>query len=303
MLLPHNPNAFTRSALDRAGHRRKDDAWLKAAMASEQTLLAVFHKGKPFVHESGAGLFIRWLAPHVYEELSGRERPLIFLGVDHNEAAHFACEIADPEALAGLGAFEELRAAAPRLDSDKLPIIGCARSLLEWHARNGFCANCGAVSRVAEAGWMRKCQACEAEHYPRVDPVCIMVPTFGGKCLLGRQRPWPRGMHSALAGFIEPGEAIEEAVARETMEEAGLRVREVRMHSTQPWPFPHSLMIGVLCEVEDDKETIDISELESGRWFTREEAKLLIAGQHPDAFCPPPFAIGHQLLKAWAEAA
>jgi NAD+ diphosphatase len=108
-------------------------------------------------------------------------------------------------------------------------------------------------------------------------------------------------MHSALAGFIEPGEAIEEAVARETLEEAGLKVLDVRMHSTQPWPFPHSLMIGVLCEVADDKETVDITELESGRWFTREEARALIAGKHADAFCPPPFAIAHQLLKTWSE--
>jgi NAD+ diphosphatase len=108
-------------------------------------------------------------------------------------------------------------------------------------------------------------------------------------------------MHSALAGFIEPGEAIEEAVARETLEEAGLRVREVRFHSTQPWPFPHSLMIGVLCIVENDDTTIDPHELETARWFTREEAKLLLAGKHPDAFCPPPFAIAHQLLKSWAE--
>jgi NAD+ diphosphatase len=154
---------------------------------------------------------------------------------------------------------------------------------------------------IVEAGWKRDCPACKAEHFPRVDPVCIMVPTFGDRCFLGRQRPWPRGMHSALAGFIEPGEAIEEAVARETLEEAGLRVREVRMHSTQPWPFPHSLMIGVLCEVENDHETVDTIELESGRWFTREEAKLLIAARHPDYFCPPPFAIAHQLLKTWSE--
>src|SRR6202008_2081486 len=119
---------------------------------------------------------------------------------------------------------------------------------------------------------------------PRFDPVVIMVPTLGERCLLGRQKVWPRGMHSALAGFIEPGEAIEEAVARETLEEAGLKVREVRMHSTQPWPFPPSLMIGVLCEVEDDKEPVDTTELESGRWFAREEAKLLIAAKHPDCF-------------------
>lgn len=301
MLLPENPNAFTRSPLDRAGHRRKDEAWLKEALASDLTLLLAFNKRRPFLYESGPGLFVRWLAGHVWEQLGDREQPLIFLGVDNNEAAYFACEIADPAALGDLGFFEELRPAASRLEIDKLPIIGTARSLFEWHGRNRFCANCGAPSRVVEAGWIRKCDACDAEHYPRVDPVCIMLPTFGEKCLLGRQRGWPRGMHSALAGFIEPGEAIEEAVARETLEEAGLKVREVTLHSTQPWPLPHSLMIGAIAEVEGDSEKIDTDELESGRWFTREEARQLIAGKHADAFCPPPFAIAHQILKTWSE--
>ena len=300
-LLPHNPNAFTRSPLDRAGHLRKDEAWLRAAMESDRTSLLVFNKGRPFLFEDGGGLAVRWLAPQVHAQLGDREQPLLFLGVDENEAPHFACEIADAEALGDLGIFEELRPAAARLPGDKLAIIGAARAVFEWHGRNRFCANCGAPSRVVEAGWVRKCDACNAEHYPRVDPVCIMVPTFGDRVFLGRQKAWPRGMHSALAGFIEPGEAIEEAVARETLEEAGLKVRHVEMHSTQPWPFPHSLMIGVLCEVENDNDKVDTTELESGRWFTREEAKLLIAGKHGECWAPPPFAIAHQLLKTWSE--
>jgi NAD+ diphosphatase len=302
MLLPPNPNAFTRSPLDRAGHLRKDDAWLAAAMADNtQTLVLAFNKRRPFLYERGKSLFIRWLANNVWEELGDNEQPLIFLGVDETGSNYFACELIDPAALGDLGFFEELRPAAPRLETDKLPIIGTARSLLEWHGKNRFCANCGAPSRVVEAGWMRKCDACNAEHYPRLDPVCIMLPAFGDKCLLGRQRGWPRGMYSALAGFIEPGEAIEEAVARETLEEAGLKVREVTLHSTQPWPFPHSLMIGAIAEVENDSEKIDTDELESGRWFTREEARQLIAVEHAGAFCPPPFAIAHQLLKTWSE--
>ncbi len=303
MLLPHNPNSFTRSPLDRAGHRRKDDAWLAAAMADDtQTLLYVFNRRRPLVYESGPGLYPRYLAAHVWEKLGDHNQPLIFLGVDRNEDANFACEIADEhaEALLSYGGFQEMRAAAMRVEADALPILGTARSLLEWHGRNRFCANCGAPSRVVEAGWMRRCDACNAEHYPRVDPVCIMLPVIGEKCLLGRQRMFPRGMFSALAGYIEPGEAIEEAVARETLEEAGLRVREVRLHSTQPWPFPHSLMIGAIAEVENDDEKIDTDELESARWFTREEARQLIAVKHPDAFCPPKFAIAHQLLKSWA---
>lgn len=270
-------------------------------MANDQSSLLAFNKGRPFLHEEGGGLAVRWLAPQVHDQLGDPDLPLIFLGVDKNGAPHFACEIADPAALGDLGIFEELRPAAPRLRGETLPIIGAVRALYEWHGRNKFCANCGTASRVVEAGWVRKCDACNAEHYPRVDPVCIMVPTLGDRCFLGRQKAWPKGMHSALAGFIEPGEAIEEAVARETMEEANLKVLHVETHSTQPWPFPHSLMIGVLCEVADDNHVVDTSELESGRWFTRDEAKLLIAAKHPECWAPPPFAIAHQLLKTWSE--
>ncbi|MBL8547581.1 MAG: NAD(+) diphosphatase [Hyphomonadaceae bacterium] len=301
MLLPQNPNAFTRSPLDRAGLRRKDEGWLKAAMAHENAGLLVFSKGRPLFQEVAGGLDVLWLSTHVHAQLGDKEQPLIFLGLDENDAPHFACEVADAAPLGELGVFEELRPAAPRLAPSRLPIVGTARALFEWHGRNRFCANCGTPSRVVEAGWVRKCDACAAEHYPRVDPVCIMTPTFGDRCFLGRQKAWPKGMHSALAGFIEPGEAIEEAVARETLEEAGLKVKHVEMHSTQPWPFPHSLMIGVLCEVEDANETVDVTELESGRWFTRDEARLLISGKHPDAWAPPPFAIAHQLLKTWSE--
>jgi NAD+ diphosphatase len=179
-------------------------------------------------------------------------------------------------------------------------MLGCAKALFDWHRRHRFCANCGAPSELAEAGWKRVCGACQAEHFPRVDPVVIMVPVIGEKCLLGRQRRFPRNMFSALAGFVEPGEAIEEAVARETKEEAGLSVTQVRYHSTQPWPFPSSLMIGCVAEVADDRESVDTEELESARWFTREEAKAMIEGRHPDCACPPPFAIAHQLLKTWA---
>jgi NAD+ diphosphatase len=301
MLLPLNPNAFTRGPLDRAGHRRRDAAWLAAALDAPETRIIPFFQHRPFVVENERTTSLGWLGAHARAAVAAADAPTLFLGVDAEGAAHFAVSIGDAAPLADLGRFDDLRALGPRLSGAELATVGPAKSVFEWHARNSYCANCGAPSRVAEAGWKRECPACSAEHFPRVDPVCIMVPTFGETCLLGRQRAWPRGMHSALAGFIEPGEAIEEAVARETEEEAGLRVREVRLHSTQPWPFPHSLMIGVLCSVEDDRETIDAHELESARWFTRAEARLLIAGKHPDAFCPPPFAIAHQLLKTWAE--
>jgi NAD+ diphosphatase len=301
MLLLQNPNAFTRSPLDRAGHHRRDAAWLEAALRAETTLLIPFNEQRPFVTEDGGVVVPGWLSAHARAGIARHDARLLFLGLNDAGAAHFAIDVDDPAKLEGLGRFDDLRALGPRLSHDDLATLGPAKAVFEWHVKNGYCANCGAPTLVVEAGWKRSCPMCSAEHFPRVDPVCIMVPTFGDKCFLARQKMWPRGMHSALAGFIEPGEAIEEAVARETMEEAGLKVVEVRMHSTQPWPFPHSLMIGVLCEVEHDRETIDTFELETGRWFTREEAKLLIAAKHPEVFAPPPFAIAHQLLKTWAE--
>ncbi len=303
MLLPHNPNAFARSPLDRAGHRRTDVAWLTVALEAPETKLVPFHTLRPFVTEERDMVSVGWLAPHARNSIASRDAPLLFLGVDTQGVAHFALEVSDDALIGDIGRFDDLRALGPRLSSEEVAMIGPAKAIFEWHGRNGYCANCGSPSQIADAGWKRVCRSCSAEHFPRVDPVCIMVPVFGEKCLLGRQRTWPRGMHSALAGFIEPGEAIEEAVARETLEEAGLVVCEVRLHSTQPWPFPHSLMIGAICVVENDAEKIDAQELESGRWFTREEAKLLIAGNHPDASCPPPFAIAHQILKGWAEEA
>lgn len=301
MLKPHNPNAFTRSPLDRAGHLRRDKAWLAAALTSPETRIVPFHQNRPFVIEEAGVVGIGWLGAHARASIAPADARMLFLGLDAEGAAHFAVDTPDPAILGDMGRFDDLRALGPRLARDDLATLGPAKAVFEWHDKNGYCAACGAPSLIAEAGWKRECPICSAEHFPRVDPVCIMLPTHGDRCLLGRQRAWPRGMHSALAGFIEPGEAIEEAVARETLEEAGLRVVEVRLHSTQPWPFPHSLMIGAICEVEDANEKIDDHELESGRWFSREEARQLIAGKHAEAFCPPPFAIAHQLLKTWSE--
>lgn len=299
-ILPHNPNVFARSPLDRAAHHRRDQAWLSQALNAPDTKIIPFHKARPFVVEEGKETQPGWLGAHARNAI-GAEAPTLFLGLGEDGAAYFAIDVADERQLADIGRFDDLRALGPRLSRDDLAILGCAKCIFEWHARHGYCANCGAPSVVSEAGWKRECPGCKAEHFPRVDPVVIMVPVFEGKCLLGRQRAWPRGMHSALAGFIEPGESIEEAVARETLEEAGLRVREVRAHSTQPWPFPHSLMIGVIAIVDGDAETIDPHELESARWFTKEDVRLMLATKHPDAFCPPPFAIAHQLIKAWVE--
>jgi NAD+ diphosphatase len=178
---------------------------------------------------------------------------------------------------------------------------GTARSLIEWHNRHRFCSNCGTATALFRAGWGRRCGACGAEHYPRVDPVVIMLAEHEDRVLLGRQPQYPPGRYSALAGFVEPGESIEEAVAREFQEEAGIRVRDVRYVASQPWPFPGSLMIACIAQAHSDALTIDRTELEDARWFERGAVEAALGGEPNAPFQAPPFfAIAHTLLACWA---
>jgi NTP pyrophosphohydrolases containing a Zn-finger, probably nucleic-acid-binding len=173
---------------------------------------------------------------------------------------------------------------------------------MDWHRRHGFCANCGVRTASASGGWRRDCTACGAQHFPRTDPVVIMLSVRGDRCLLGRQARFAPGMYSCLAGFVEPGETVEDAVRRETMEEAGIRTGRVRYLASQPWPFPSSLMIGCLAEALDDDLVVDEIELEHARWFTRAEVGAMLRGEHPDGLTAPlPFAIAHHLLKAFVD--
>jgi NAD+ diphosphatase len=180
-------------------------------------------------------------------------------------------------------------------------MLAAAKTLFHWHARRGFCSNCGSKTVVGAAGWRRECPSCGMHHFPRTDPVVIMLAVDGEACLLGRQRRFPRGMYSALAGFLEPGETIEQAVRREIMEEAGIACGAVTYFASQPWPFPSSLMIGCFVEAESRTITVDQVELEDARWFPREEARALLERRHPDGLTAPiPMAIAHHLIKRWA---
>ncbi|HYX46007.1 MAG TPA: NAD(+) diphosphatase [Sphingomicrobium sp.] len=186
------------------------------------------------------------------------------------------------------------------LDAADAPIFAAALSLGRWHNRHRFCANCGHLSEIVRGGWSRRCSNCSAEHFPRVDPVAIMLVEHDDKLLLGRQPHYPSGRYSALAGFVEVGESIEDAVAREVKEEAGIDIRNVRYVASQPWPFPSSLMIGCTAEAIDHHLTIDTSELEDARWFTRDEVERGIAGDEGATFQPPPrTAIARTLLEEW----
>lgn len=300
-------NAFAANPLDRGGDRRYDDAWIAEQAAQGQALAMALVEGAIRLEATAEGERLAWgpldrLAPLVDE-------PPLFLGL-WNQAPVFAVSVPPERAarlddMLGPGTTPDLRSAALRLPAGDLAMAGVARALFDWHGRNRFCAACGQASGSVAGGWKRRCPACGTEHYPRVDPVCIMLPVYSGGpepvCLLGRQASWPQGRMSALAGFIEPGESLEEACAREVGEEAGLEVRAVRYHSSQPWPFPHQLMIGLIAEVTSADARPDEAELEAVAWLTRDQARAVLDGRHPDISAPFPFAIAHTLIRAWVE--
>lgn len=299
-------NTFAGNPLDRASDKRGDTQWLGERLAHPDSLAIAIWNGQPLVEGGKDEPRVAYVRASLAGELSGNGERLLFLGL-WKETAVFAVDLdggadpADGGPLDGLGRFVDLRGVATALPAADAAIIATAKGMFEWRRRHKYCANCGHPSHPAEGGWKRVCESCSGEHFPRTDPVVIMLPAKGDKCLLGRQAIWPKGMYSALAGFLEPGESIEEACARELKEEAGLSTASVRYHSTQPWPYPSSLMIGLIAEVENDDATPSDTELEAVKWFTRDEAKALLAGQLPGLFCPPKLAIAHQLLKAWAE--
>jgi NAD+ diphosphatase len=300
-------NTFAGNPLDRASERRADAAWIKDRLDDPDTLALAMWNGKPLVEDAPGGekaVRIAYLSVPMIRELAASEDRILFMGLWKGSAV-FAVDLdgsADPAdgALRGLGRFEDLRGVALRLPPTDAAILATAKSVFEWRRKHGFCSNCGQPSQAVDGGWKRVCEACRTEHFPRTDPVVIMLATHGEKCLLGRQAAWPKGMYSALAGFLEPGETIEEACARELNEEAGLTATSVSYHSTQPWPYPSSLMIGLFAEVSDDNAAPDQTELEEVRWFTRDEVRSLLRGELPGTFAPGAMAIAHQLIKAWA---
>ena len=299
-------NTFAGDPLDRAGDLRNDPERLAEQAAHPEAVAMVLWEGRPLVEATDPPR-LTWLGlTHARAVVPDRE---LFLGLWQG-APCFAVEVegsVDPATgpLAGLGAFHEMREAAALLPGPDAAMAGTAKSLFDWRRRHGFCAACGVETETGSGGWKRICPACRVEHFPRVDPVTIMLAIYKGgaepRCLLGRQAAWPEGRMSALAGFLEPGETIEAACAREIEEEAGLTVTAVRYHSSQPWPFPSQLMIGLIAEVSDDNAAPDQTELEAVAWLTRDEARAVLAGTHPSIKAPPPVAIARTLLQAWVD--
>lgn len=286
---------FTGSPLDRADAMRKDDAAMIMARADRAARWLVLDDLRPVVDD---GDTLRWFTR---DEVPG-DALTVFLGLDEG-APRFAV------AATGLGRAGDARAAGAALAASAHPgdaaIFAHARSLLDWHARHRFCANCGAPTTVAKAAYERVCPACAAHHFPRTDPVVIMLALLdvAGEphALVGRQPRFPRRFFSALAGFVEPGESLEEAVRRELFEEAGITTTDVRYIASQPWPFPSSLMIGAFAQTTGTGELIlDDDEIEEARWVTKDEVRAALASTG-SWLAPPPLAIAHTLLQAWVE--
>jgi NAD+ diphosphatase len=221
--------------------------------------------------------------------------PTIFLGIDDKAAPWFAVAAKQSDSLKPLrGVMID-----GLLPKEELSILAQARSLIHWHESHGFCAKCGVASVMQDAGYRRHCDSCGADHFPRTDPVVIMAVCRGNRTLLGRQKSWPEGMYSTLAGFMEPGETMEAAVRREVKEEVGITVGKVDYVTCQPWPFPSSLMIGMMCEADDEVLKIDESEIETARWFEADEIRKMLDRTHPDGLhASRPDAIAWHLVKA-----
>jgi NAD+ diphosphatase len=281
-------NTFTGAALDRAGDRRGDDGWVAAQRADPAARAVV--AGREGVHVTSGEETRLALVPL---EQAGDGEPLL-LGLD-DRGPIFAAE-GDASRLSLLG----LREAAATLPQADGGLAAYAAALLGWHRRHRFCANCGAPTEIREAGHVRRCPSCRAEHHPRTDPVVIMLVLRDDEVLLGRQPSWPPRRYSALAGFVEPGESLEEAVAREVLEESGVRIGPPRYVSSQPWPFPASLMLGFVAPWESGEPRIGDEELEDVRWFSRKAVRDAVQGRGTLKL-PPPLAIARRLVDGWVD--
>ena len=302
---PHPRLGYTASLIDRAADRRTDDA-----------LLAKFAK------DPGAGAYVIGGEHVVMKQRDEKADPLfsltdanalaatrekIFLGL-LNDMPRFGVAL-DPASIEPLKARSDLKITDLRsiavqglVDAEHLPPLAEAKAMLGWHARHRFCSNCGTATQIVQGGWRRDCPSCHVEHFPRTDPVVIMLVIAGERCVLGRSPRFAATMWSCLAGFCEPGETIEEAVRREVLEEVGIVAGRVEYFASQPWPFPMSLMIGCHAEAKSGDIVIDRSEIEDARWFDRQELAAMLTLRHPDGLTtPPPVAIAHHIIRDYVE--
>ncbi|WP_047995992.1 NAD(+) diphosphatase [Puniceibacterium sp. IMCC21224] len=307
---------FGGSGLDRAGEVRGDSQALTALMTHKDTRAVVFWRGKPLI--TGDEAIALALVPMDHPVLAAAGAPIL-LGREDGAARvamsldNWLPEGGDPATLNAFAdtseqqhpgfdgdlRFVELRRVMTGLSPRDAELAASGKAVLGWHATHQFCARCGQPTKVSHGGWQRTCPACGAHHFPRTDPVVIMLITHGNRVLLGRSPGWPQGMFSCLAGFIEPGETIEAAVRREVYEESGIRIGAVDYLASQPWAFPSSLMIGCRGDALDETITIDPVEIEDARWVSREDLAEAFAGRHPEILPARNGAIAHFLLSNW----
>ncbi len=296
---------YTASRIDRAAHCRSDEAAL-TKLASDPRA-GFYLIGGELVVMKKSGEEPRPLFAAEEARAFGGARETVFLGL-MDGAPRFGIGL-DPSAVEPLKAREDLKLTDLRsisvhglVDGEHLPPLAEAKALLGWHARHRFCPNCGAPSRLVDGGWRRDCPNCRLQHFPRTDPVVIMLPIAGERCVLGRSPRFAPTMWSCLAGFAEPGETIEEAVRREVLEEVGVVCGRINYFASQPWPFPMSLMIGCHAEALSDKIVVDYGELEDARWFDREELALMLMRKHPQGLTATvPHAIAHHIMRRYIE--
>jgi NAD+ diphosphatase len=283
---------FTGFDYDRASAIREDEVKLAALRQEPSSKTYLLFKDEIFIKDNNP-LF------KINEEG-------VFLGLFAGQA-RFATALTEKEAseLKTYGYLtNDLRSLAVQniMDEAHLAALASAKSLFHWHNTHKYCGSCGGETRMKKAGFQRDCPKCEAQHFPRTDPVVIMLPVKGDMCLMGRQARFPQGTYSALAGFMEPGESVEMAVKREIQEEVGIETGDVKLILNQPWPFPASLMLGCMAQATSQTLNIDYLELEDARWFSKEDCHMMLAKTHPQGFiAPPPLAIAHHLIKAFLD--
>ena len=301
-------HVFTGSPLDRASNDRRDPGWIEAQLAHPGRRYLALRNLEALVED---GPTVAWLAADELPD-AALDGDAVLLGLDGGEP-RFALDLTglDEDSLAGLlvggRRFAEVRGVAPDLPHGDAAILAQARSFVDWHARHRFCAVCGGATGPRNGGGMRVCEGCGAEHFPRVDPVVIVLVTDGERCLLVSGRGRPGSTYTCIAGFMEPGETVEEAVRREVLEESGVEVAAVRYHSSQPWPFPASLMLGCHAEAASEAITVDPEEIRDARWLPRADVARAVAFSAGEASresgldfaVPAPFTISHQLIRAW----
>ncbi len=295
-------NFYSATPLDRLWHRRPDDRWFSAKLQNPNARFIPIWQSKNLVSQESSPHPVELTPKDVADIVS--DAPSIVLLGKKDKRIYFAIDLPPngptaPIAFKDLGSFRDLRGVGPLLDHREAALLAYARAITHWHSQNSYCGACGYKTKSTHGGHVRVCtnESCGKEHFPRTNPAIIVLITYGELCLLGRQPQWPAGMYSTIAGFVEPGESLEDAVMREASEETGIQIKKLNYQSSQPWPFPSSIMLGFRAEAADRKIQLRDHELEDARWFSRHEIETAL--RQGDLRLPTPVSIAFRLIQEW----